>query len=592
MATDYTTDFVSFYRDLVPVEGSFGPRAVIPAHLSTWLYSAFPLPAGHPAARNIGDFRTKKQGKSATAAGVALYMATRQRYAEVVIAASDQDQAKDRVLRAVKFAIDNGPLSAHAKVYRDTIEFDNGSLIQALPFDWKGASGGNYTCVIIDEMHTWILEQHRRMFDELVIPPTQPHGVRWFSTSAGYSGESNLLWDVWQKALAGARVHDDLPIYHNTEASILALIDVGPESWRMPWTAGASGAQYMREVQATERPNTFRRLWLNEWVSNESQFVTPEQWAACLSPEVQRLAEGDKRRLVLAGDASTSRDLTALCGTHYNSFTGKIEVLYSRAWTPKRGILRGGKPTVDLEMTIGAEVLRLHDAGLVDAVVIDPYQLHTLAIAWEKKGIKVIELPQTSGRVEADQALFDAIDTGGIVHIGDKVLTEHVLNAVALETPRGLRLAKEKTARKIDLAVALSMSHHGALQIQKVRDNVAIVYSPNPFYGDGDDDERFPQGWTRQQVGQRMIKVGKETVDAHPLTAEAVLKCRKRARGCATCMQFFEQSGEYAAQSAEAKAKLQDPGYTLPDLERWRQMPSEPPDRYRQFVQKFNLPKE
>ena len=49
--------------------------------------------------------------------------------------------------------------------------------------------------------------------------------------------------------------------------------------------------------------------------SNESQFVTPEQWAACYSPEVQRLAEGDRRRLVLGADASTSRDLTALVGT-------------------------------------------------------------------------------------------------------------------------------------------------------------------------------------------------------------------------------------------------------------------------------------
>ena len=183
--------------------------------------------------------------------------------------------------------------------------------------------------------------------------------------------------------------------------------------------------------------------------------MTPEQWGACYSPEVQRLADDDRRRLVLGADASTSRDLTALVGTSYNRTSGRVEVLYSRAWTPKRGILRGGKPTVDLEMTIGAEVLRLYEAGLVDAVVIDPYQLHSLAISWEKKGIKVIELPQTSGRVEADQALFDAIDTGGIVHTGDKVLTEHILNAVALETPRGLRLAKEKTSKKIDLAVAL-----------------------------------------------------------------------------------------------------------------------------------------
>ena len=77
------------------------------------------------------------------------------------------------MLRAAKFAIDNGPLSAHAKIFRDTIEFDTGSIIQALPFDWRGAAGGNYAAVIFDELHVWTLEQHRRMFDELTIPPTQ-----------------------------------------------------------------------------------------------------------------------------------------------------------------------------------------------------------------------------------------------------------------------------------------------------------------------------------------------------------------------------------------------------------------------------------
>ena len=63
---------------------------------------------------------------------------------------------------------------------------------------------------------------------------------------------------------------------------------------------------------------------------NECQFVTAEQWAARPSPEAQRLAEGDPAA-VGAGlaDACTCRDLTALCGTHYNRLTGKIEEPYS-----------------------------------------------------------------------------------------------------------------------------------------------------------------------------------------------------------------------------------------------------------------------
>ena len=36
-----------------------------------------------------------------------------------------------------------------------------GSIIQALPFDWRGAAGGNYAAVIFDELHAWTLEQHQ-----------------------------------------------------------------------------------------------------------------------------------------------------------------------------------------------------------------------------------------------------------------------------------------------------------------------------------------------------------------------------------------------------------------------------------------------
>ena len=115
-----------------------------------------------------------------------------------------------------------------------------------------------------------------------------------------------------------------------------------------------------------------------------------------------------------------------------------------------------------------------------------------------------------------------------------------------------------------------------------------MIYSENPFYSDYDDDQRFPHGWAWQQVGQRMIKVGKETVDAHPLTAEAVLKCRRRAHGCAACIAYYEQSGEYAAQEADATAHKQE-GRPLPAHDRLYIEP-EPDDHFQAFAQKFHLP--
>lgn len=527
--TDYTKDFQAFYRDMVAVEGAYGPQPVIPAFLEKWLALAFPKPGGNPAARNIADFRTKKEGKSTNAAGVGLYMATRQPYAEVVIVAADKDQAKDRVLRACKYAVEHGPLASHAKVYKDIIELDNNSTIQAIPADWQSAAGGNFYCVIFDELHAWTYENQRRLFDEMIIPPTQPHGVRWIASYAGWDGESLLLKEWWDKALAGNPVTDNLPIFHNQAASFLAFVDVGPESWRMPWM----NDQYISEVRSSERPNTFRRLWLNEWVTNESQFLPEGVWDACYSREVKPISLKDRCRLVLGADASTSRDLTALVGCAWNDATQTVDVVYTRIWKPVRiAGIRFGKPTIDLDETIKAEILTLHNSGLVDSVVYDPYQLHSIAIDLQKNGIPMIELPQTAGRIEADQALYDAIISKAIRHYNDPTLNEHISNAVAVETPRGFRLAKEKTSRKIDAAVALSMAHYGALNNKTSKAEMIA----NPF---DPDIWPPPEGWKYDTVHG-----WHEPYSARPHPPGVTWhNCPRRNKGCEACEKELEAEG-------------------------------------------------
>ena len=458
--TDYTTDFIAFFRDLYPLEGG---KPLIPDWLKGLLYRFFPLPDGNPAARNTLYSTSKKQGKSTIAGAVALYMASRRRYAEVVIAAADLDQAKDRVFKSVRHAVENHPVWKGSKVYESgVIQLNQGSLITALPADWKGAAGGNYSCVVFDELHTYTLENQRRIYDELIIPPTVPAGVRWIASYAGWLGESVLLYEVWQKALTGARIDAALPLYHLPAAALMAFIDQGEASWRMPW----STPEYMREVQETERPNTFRRLWLNEWTTAESGFIMPEQWQACYSEEVRPLLPGDSRYCVFGADASTARDCTALVGCVHDPESSLTDAVYSHVWKPAPNELRGGKPTVDLDETIKAEILRLFHAGQLQAVVYDPYQLFAIALELQKEGVRMIEMPQTNARTEADQALYDAICGRSIRHYNDPTLNEHVQNAVAIESPRGYRLAKEKTSRKIDGAVALSMAHWGAMSEQ------------------------------------------------------------------------------------------------------------------------------
>lgn len=253
-------------------------------------------------------------------------------------------------------------------------------------------------------------------------------------------------------------------------------------------------AAYYTEQRETLRPNSYDRMHSNIRTAAESAFLPEGAWAAAESREVKPIRPGESTRLVVGVDASTTRDNTALVGVEYRRDTNTTDVRLVRVWKPQRGLLRLGKPTIDLAETLGAAVMDLHKAGQLAAVVADPYQLHSLILEWEKAGIKVIELAQNAGRVEADQSLYDAIVGGGLRHYSDPTLNEHIHNAVAVETPRGFRLAKEKTAKKIDAAVALSMANWGALAGKNVG-YATIVKDPyeNPYWdgSGGDPDEIY-----------------------------------------------------------------------------------------------------
>jgi phage terminase large subunit-like protein len=76
-----------------------------------------------------------------------------------------------------------------------------------------------------------------------------------------------------------------------------------------------------------------------------------------------------------------------------------------------------------------------------------------------KKGLPMQEYPQTIPNLtEMGQGLYDLVKGGGIVFYPDKELRKEANVAIAKETTRGFRIAKEKTSAKIDQIVALAMA--------------------------------------------------------------------------------------------------------------------------------------
>jgi hypothetical protein len=119
----------------------------------------------------------KKSGKTAFAAMHCLTTALLfgGAFPEVTLAANDYDQAQGRVFEAVKRIVERSPvLAAEAKVTSDRISFpDIGATITAIAADYAGAAGGNPTISCFDELWAYTSERSRRLWDELVPPPTR-----------------------------------------------------------------------------------------------------------------------------------------------------------------------------------------------------------------------------------------------------------------------------------------------------------------------------------------------------------------------------------------------------------------------------------
>jgi hypothetical protein len=212
-----------------------------------------------------------------------------------------------------------------------------------------------------------------------------------------------------------------------------------------------------------------------------------ELWEALVDPKCRPVAPGDRRPLWLGADAGTKRDAVALVGCTYNPEEQRVELAYVRQWEPERlEKLAGG---VDLDETIGAEVVRLHREHNVRQVLADPWQLASLLNRWEKAGVNVRELPQTAQRTACDQALYDAITSKTLATFPSPELTESIRRAAAKDTNRGTRLIKRPGD---DLAVGLSMAHFGA---SGGDGGGAETFQYAPTYGERKQftpDPRFP----------------------------------------------------------------------------------------------------
>lgn len=477
---------------------------------------------GHFPYRVIIYSTVKQSGKSTWAAMVARWYAeTQLRRQELYTLGNDQDQAKLRSFREIRWSIEETP-GFDSK--RDILPGEwvlqktqmkcllTGTEIRALSVDAKGEAGGKPAIQIWTELWGFEDEGSLRFWDELTPIPTIPDSFRIVETYAGYEGESELLRSQYDLGKEGHQltegelrartgiahafeeaVEDDdpVPIWENRAASLVMYWDEGPNARRMPWLKGERGEAYYREQEKQLTPNAYRRLHFNEWTASTMGFVQPEHWDAC-QEDLPPLLPGDRTPLVLGVDAATTGDSFAIVAVSRHPDAGRhqehVAVRRVRIWKPSdrggvinydepenfiRSICQGrcNSPAAHPRSARGpdCEACRNNDFVPGFNVVHIAYDAHQLVnmmqrlqrdkVAWCKA------FDQGGERLRADKQLYDLIMARRLAHDGNSELRAHVIGAgskVDSEESK-LRIVKQVETRKIDAAVATSMAAYRSL---------------------------------------------------------------------------------------------------------------------------------
>ena len=123
------------------------------------------------------------------------------------------------------------------------------STITAIPSNFATAAGGNQNISVFDELWAFTSERSRRLWDELVPPPTRQIACRLTTTYAGYEGKSLLLQDLYRRGLQQPQIGDDL----HAGDGILMFWSHSPVA---PW----QDERWLAEMRRTLRPNAYQRL--------------------------------------------------------------------------------------------------------------------------------------------------------------------------------------------------------------------------------------------------------------------------------------------------------------------------------------------
>jgi phage terminase large subunit-like protein len=230
-----------------------------------------------------------------------------------------------------------------------------------------------------------------------------------------------------------------------------------------------------------------------------------EWWDACVDSELRPVVADRNLPVWVGVDASVKRDSTAIVATTWDEQTKRVRLVWHRIFQPTPN------DPLDFEATIEQSLTELSERFEVKEIRYDPYQLIAMAQRLRANQLPMIEFTQSVPNLtESSTNLYELIKSRNLAVHADSDIRLAISRAVALETSRGWRIAKEKQSHKIDVVVALAMSALGSVR-----------QGQQPQPGEGITTVRW--------VTARWVAAGYETVRAKTPRAPVSLPTRHRS---------------------------------------------------------------
>ncbi len=289
--------------------------------------------------------------------------------------------------------------------------------------------------------------------------PTRKVSARWTSTYAGFEGESSLLEDLYARGIKGKQT---APALYKQRGMLMF--------WSHKPVAPWQSKDWLSQMREQHRPNAYLRQIENRWVSTESSFVDMDWWDSCADANARPVVASSSLPVWVGVDASVKRDSTAIVACTYDSDAKKVRLVWHRIFQPS------AKDPIDFEATIERTVLELRQRFRVREVRFDPYQMQASAQRLARAGVPMIEFAQSVPNLtEASTNLYELIKSANLVVYRDAEIRLAISRSVAIETPRGWKISKEKASHKIDVVIALAMASLGAVQGQHSEPGMIVL---------------------------------------------------------------------------------------------------------------------